>query len=72
MNKENIVFGIILLIIGISIIISPRWYDWKFAREIDVSGYNILIGGACLVFGLYVFWYEYRKGKRKGPDRKRE
>ncbi len=68
MNKTLMFGGIILILMGISIYLCPRYYDFKYARYVDFTGYNKPYGIALAAAGILFIWKSLTKEYK--PDRK--
>lgn len=67
-----LLLGIFLIFFGISIIINPVWYSWKYGGYFDLSGYNTPFGGFCIILGMLLIWSEIRKRMRNRKGREEE
>jgi hypothetical membrane protein len=66
------IFNLSVMIFGISIIINPVWYSWKYGGYFDLSGYNTPFGGFCIILGMLFIWSEIRKRMRNRTGREEE
>lgn len=46
------IFGIVLSLWGVFVILHPRFYDWRFRRYFDFTGYHVLFGGFVIIIGV--------------------
>ena len=54
------ILSIALIILGISVIINPRWYSAGLYMQIDLTGKEWPVGSILILSGIALLWYEWR------------
>jgi len=66
MNWWSLALGISLVVWGALVIRKPRFYDYRFGRYFDFTGYEVLFGGFVIVVGVLFIWTTLKKTKGTG------
>jgi hypothetical protein len=56
-----VIFGFMLIVLGLEIISNPIFYSAKHRLTLDLSGYNIIAGGLLIIFAVLNIWLEMKK-----------
>jgi hypothetical protein len=59
------VLAIGCIILGAKIIWNPVYYNKRLEQTIDVSGFNIPLGCALILFGVVLIYFQLTQGKKK-------
>ncbi len=65
-----IYLGICIIIVGLGLIFQAALYSPIYGRSINFTGYNILFGSICILFGILFIGSEIRKRMKKKNEQK--
>lgn len=68
MNRLSLVFGVVLSLWGVFVILYPKFYDWRFRRYFDFTGYNVPLGIFVIIVGVLFILTSIGRKYRKGRD----
>jgi len=58
--------GLVLAVVGMGVILKPRWYSSRFGYHFDLSELNIPIGIVLVLVGSIFIWSVLRNRNRMG------
>jgi predicted phage tail protein len=61
----KLLFGVTCILLGAKVIRNPVFYNKQWGQLIDVSGFNIPLGCAFILFGIIFIYLELSSKKRK-------
>ena len=62
---QILAFGGVAITMGMDIIENPVLYHWsKYVRPVDLTGFNVPLGIAWIIFGCWIIWTGMTKPKK--------
>ena len=59
-----ILAGTLVMILGGKIIYNPKLYTFVYQRQFDLTGFNVPLGIAVIIFGAFFIWIDVIKPKK--------
>ncbi len=60
-----LILGISWIIFGLGITIDPTFYDTRHHFYYDFAGYNVPLGIALIIVGIFCIWTSFKKKKKE-------